>query len=247
MAAKARRRAASAWRPLLAVAAGVALAGFIVSPALGGPGFLTSKEANRQYLKKRAAAKRYLGKGEANRRFLTTAAAEARYLRPEGPIRISTGGGSWAVEQGFGPAPTTKYTSEGLEFEYEEVEGSASAGAEMIPDIPVLLYGRQMKLVSAEFCWRATEAAQRRIAHLYVITEDGGIGHPPESHFLDMKGAGIDETSGGNSCWTLAPTAPYALGPADQVRLFVGVGMPMSVQPLSGTVVLGRATFVLES
>lgn len=90
-------------RSLVAVAAtlaAVALTGFVVSPAFGGPGFLsltrakkifvtkasagaylTKEEAAAGYLGKGEASSTYLGKGEAGSTYLGKGQAESTYLR----------------------------------------------------------------------------------------------------------------------------------------------------------------------
>lgn len=79
-------------RSLVAVAAtlaAVALAGFVVSPAFGGPGFLTLTRAKKifvtkasagAYLTKTEAAAGYLGKGDASSTYLSKADAGSTYL-----------------------------------------------------------------------------------------------------------------------------------------------------------------------
>lgn len=133
----------------------VALAGFVVSPALSGPGFLTDDEAAKVFLKKKRASKVFLKKKRANNRFLTKKAATSRYyskteadgrfLRPEGEIRLGVATSEWVS----GDELTVDYNANEATFPGGGNDRFAITGS----TIPTLLYGRQVSLKAVELCY----------------------------------------------------------------------------------------------
>ena len=58
------------------------LGALLVSPAVGGPRFLTLPKAKKVFFTKAQSKKRFLTKGQGAARFLDQGEADSRYLQP---------------------------------------------------------------------------------------------------------------------------------------------------------------------
>jgi hypothetical protein len=240
-------------RLALVLIAAVALAGFVVSPALGGPGFLTKKKANKLYLKKKDASRLFLSKGDADSRFLakgdadsrfpakgevyTRPEADSRFLRPEGEIRIVSGPTNWVLGPTFaGPDPSVAYFSDSVRL---RSSAEATAFAQITPELPAVLYGRPMKFVGAEFCYTATANARLNFVSLAILTESEKLGIPDVAELV-LDGT----TRTDDACRTYKAASPVTLGAGDFPVLGVGVNYPTNT--LNSDILLGRASFILQ-
>lgn len=144
------------WGVTLVIA--VALAGFVVSPALGGPGFLTQKKAGKVYLKKKAAKKAYLtrraaeallSKNQAQSTYQTIAAANASTA---GEIVVSAHG-SWGLASDGPPAPTVT-----LQDGYISYSDNGPAQYRLPFQTPVSIFGKPLRLIAFETCFNTSGA-----------------------------------------------------------------------------------------
>jgi hypothetical protein len=224
-------------RLALLLLATVALVGFVVSPALGGPGFLTTKKANKVFLKKRVANTRFLTKNEAGTLFYSRGEADSRFLRPEGEIRINAGPTNWVVGAAFeGPAPTATYFADAVRL---RSTAEAAAFAQLAPEIPVNLYGRPVKIVGAELCYDAGANAELEAVILDMVSESNGIGEPPP-----ITEVVRDQTSRtDNACRSYRAPSPVPLDPNGHLLLAVLVHYPTSSV---SDFLIGRTTFLLQ-
>jgi hypothetical protein len=244
-------------RLALVVIAAVALAGFVVSPAFGGPGFLTKKKADKLYLKKNAAkallskgeaSGLYLSKAEADGRFYSRSEADARtyskgeadgrFLRPEGAIRIASGPTNWVLGPTFfeEPDPKVTYFADATRL---RSSAAVTAAAQMMPDLPATLYGRATKIAGAELCYDASSTARLASVILEAFTESDGISAP----VLTTSIVEDNTLRTDNNCRTYTASTPVALGPGDYVALVAVVNYSTASQ---SDFLLGRATFLLQ-
>jgi hypothetical protein len=245
------------WRHLvLGLLAVVAAVGFVVSPALGGPGFLTQQKASKLFLKKGAANRRFvtkdraasfatkaelnglLGEAEAGARFYSRGESDARFLRPEGAIRITAGPTDWTVGANIvgEQKPTATYFADAAKLTSAT---QVMASAMIMPDLPNSLYGRQTKLVGAEYCYAAQANAKLLTVYLDLLSQTTGPAQPPG--ITDVAKDTLARTD--SACRTLTATSPVAIGPADFPVMTVLIEYPTNS---SQSISLGRATFVLS-
>ena len=218
--------------------AAVALAGFVVSPALGGPGFLTKKKANRLFLRKRVANRLFLSKSEAGSLFYSRAEADSRFVRPEGEIRINAGPTNWVLGpnvEGKEP-PATTYFADAFRLTSKE---EATASAEITPELPVALFGRQMEILGAELCYNADADAILQGAFLELVTESNGIGEPPP--LTQVAHDSTPRTD--HACRAYRAASAVPIGLDDQLLFAVVVHFPTSS---SSSFLIGRTTFLLQ-
>jgi hypothetical protein len=224
-------------RIALGLLAIVAVAGFVVSPALGGPGFLTKKKANRVFLRKGAANRLFLSKAEAGSRFYSRPEADSRFLRPEGETRINTGPTNWvlglAVE---GPPVEATYFADALRL---RSTAKAKAVAEITPELPVAQYGRTTKMLGAELCYDADASAELQAVFLEIVSESNGIGQPPP-----LTEVAKDQTPRtDNACRTYRAVSPVGIGPSGYAIFSVLVRFPNAS---TADFLIGRTSFLLQ-
>ncbi len=233
-------------RFVLLLLAAFALVGFVVSPALGGPGFLTKQKANRLFLKKRAADRLFLSKrsagallskADAGGLFYSRAEADSRFLRPEGEIRINAGPTNWVLGPTFeGTAPETTYFADALRLRSTT---QTTAFPEIAPELPVTLYGRATKILGAELCYSANANAQLQSAFLEIVSESNGPGEPPP-----LTEVAKDQTTRtDNACRTYRASSPVPIGPNGHVLFGLAVHYPNNS---ISDFLIGRTTFVLQ-
>jgi hypothetical protein len=240
-------------RLALVLIAAVALAGFVVSPALGGPGFLTQKEANKLYLKKKAASRLYLASADAESRFLSRsdadtrfaprgeaysrAEADARFLRREGATRITATPSLWRSAPIFGgPEPTVDLFADGFKLTTAE-QGVTSAY--LTPQLPTTLYGKATKLLGVEYCYSAGANAKLAGTFLELLSQTSGPDVPPGT----TKVAEDTTTRTDSTCRTIAAASPVPLGVGDIAVFSAVIEFPTKS---SNSIMLGRASFILE-
>ncbi len=249
------RRRINFERLALVLIAAVALAGFVVSPALGGPGFLTKKKADKLYLKKKAADARFLAKSAAgglatkseisgllssaaaDGRFYSRTEADARFMRREGATRVTATPSLWQSAPIFGgPEPTVVRFVDGFRLTTSE-EGVSSAY--LTPELPTALYGRAMKLAGVEYCYSAGANAKLGGTFLELFSQTSGPDVPP----VTTQVATDLTTRTDSTCRTITAPSPVPLGVGDITVLTVIVEFPTKS---SNSITLGRATFILE-
>jgi hypothetical protein len=238
-------------RTALIVIGALALAGLVVSPAIGLRGALTPLQAKKFFLKKKAAERIYLSKGAAESRFLSKADADARfapkgeaysrsesdalYLRPEGTIEVTVGPSEWDYTGGLGPAPTlTRF------IDSTRVDSSLAAisGISVSPQAPTVLYGRETKVIAAEVCYDAAPNAQLQYATMQLVEQSTEVAATPPTEVI-----AIDSTARtDNTCRTYRPQSPVPIGRDKTLALNLLINFTTDA---SASFRIGRTSFVL--
>lgn len=136
---------------LAALALVVALAGFVVSPALGGPGFITKKRAGKIYLSKKKAKKIYLTQKAATGRYYTQSQTDAKYPAASGTTRVPVFPTAWflpAVPAGGSVSANFAY------FRIGATQSTPSVDALTPITFPSVLYGQTVTIKGLEICQR---------------------------------------------------------------------------------------------
>jgi len=222
---------------VLATAAAV-LGALAVSPALGGPHFLTLGRAKQVFITKQAARRRFLTRAAGDARFLDQGEGDARYLQPQGPIRVSAGPSDWVLGRVLDGTVTTGEFADSVKL--TSGAATASAAAILTPELPSAVYGRQTSLSGVELCYNASASARITDVDLGLVTETAGASEPIPS-LTDVVNDNATRTDG--ACRTYSPPQPVAIGPSDHVVLSLILDYPTS-SPSS--VFLGRTTFLLQ-
>jgi hypothetical protein len=193
--------------PAVVVLAIVALGGFVISPAFGGPGFLTTKKAKKLFVTKKSAKSflttssadgTYLSKASAAGTYVTKAAADSSYLPASGNIRLAVPPSALVAASGGG---SVSYFSNET-----DLHGASSGIFFNAPiTVPVTLQGHALRLNSVELCYSATLAPATLDAIFLFV---GGV--------VKLED---DTNRHDNACRTYAPANPVALGPNDWVIL----------------------------
>ncbi|HVO54114.1 MAG TPA: hypothetical protein VMT37_06865 [Solirubrobacterales bacterium] len=188
-------------RSLIAVAATlavVALAGF-VSPAFGGPGFLTPQQAKTIFVTKKAA-KKLLSKSAAGSTYLTKSAAaslvskseaESKFLPSSAPSTLQVSPSSWVAASGGG---TVSYFTNQVNLN-KSASGEAFFDAGMT--VPSVLQGRPVRITSFELCYEASATAALEKVLLRVGSEN----------VVEDNTKRTD-----NTCRTYTPASPVTIG-----------------------------------
>jgi hypothetical protein len=240
-----------AQRTALIVIGALALAGLVISPAIGLRGALSPLQAKKFFLKKKAAARIYLSKADAASRFLTKADAEARfapqgeaysrsesdalYLRPEGAIELTAGPSDWVYSGGFGPAPTFTHS-----LDATRVESSTEAvlTVKLSPVMPAVLYGREVKVIAVEVCYDASSAAQLHYVSMQLVEQSTEVGKTPPTEQVATDS--VVRTD--NACRTYRSPSPVPIGRDKVLSLSLLIGYSTKAP---ASFLIGRTTFSL--
>jgi hypothetical protein len=193
---------------VVATLAGVALAGFVVSPAFGGPGFLTAKEAKKAFVTKKAG-KTFLTKAAAAKTYLSTSAAstylprlaadglvskaegDSKYLPSSAVTTLQVSPDDWVSAT---TGATVSYSTNEVDFGRTS-PGMAFFNAGMT--VPSVLQGRPVSVKGLEICYIASGSAQ--IERLFLAV---GSTFP-----IDDQTAHSD-----SGCRSYTLTTPFAIG-----------------------------------
>ena len=218
---------------VLGVLAALATAA-IVSPAVGGPNFLTLKKAKKVFFTKKQTNARFLRKsagytrGQADAAFLNEAEGDARYLPASGGTRLQVSPDSWVpaspdvfVERHFGLATmkTTAPASDKLFF--------ASLA------LPSPVQGAEVAIESLELCYSATSASATLDFVALNITRNVTAADP----FPITDEAILDSTDRDDqTCRTYTAGGAVPIGPNDFPQLAIRVDFAAG----AGTVSISR-------
>jgi hypothetical protein len=219
-------------KTFVAIATAAAVVGALaVSPALGGPRFLTLSKARKVFISKKGANARFLDQGKG----------DARYLQPQGEIRISAGPSGWIL----GPVLTGSADAVKLdEFaDSVRVTGNGSPTERELlldPALPGSLYGRQTKLAGVELCYNAGPLARLADADLGLVAETDGASTPPAT-LNDVVNDTTERTDG--ACRTFTAPQPVPIGADEHVVFALLLHFTGGV---TGNFFIGRTTFLLQ-
>jgi hypothetical protein len=210
-----------------ATLASVAVVGFVVSPAFGGPGFLTAKKARKIFVTKKLARKyltrasaastyvtgsdaastflsqseaqgKYVGKSEADEKYVGKSEADEKYLPASAETILQVPPVAWQTSNS---SSSTEYFANATRLERGSAgETSFNAG---IP-LPSVLQGRPVKVTGMELCYEATFGATLSAVYLYF---EGAPGVTDETDRTD------------NACRTYEPEAPVSPGGFVQIQV----------------------------
>ena len=213
----------------------------IVSPAVGGPNFLTLTKAKKVFFTKKKANSRFLTKAagytrsQANTAFLNQAEGDARYLPASGGTRLQVSPDSWVpatptvfVEHQFGIA-TMKTTAPANDKNF-----FASIA------LPSTAQGAEVAIESLELCYSATNASATLDFVALNITRNITAGDPfPITDEVIVDGIDRDD----QTCRTYAAGGPVPIGPNDFPQLAIRVDFAAG----AGTVSISRTTINLAT
>jgi hypothetical protein len=224
----------------------------IVSPAIGGPDFLTLREAKTVFVTKSVARRTFLSKSAANRRFLTKAAADARFLTPaagdaaylpqSGEIRLQVGHSDWQVA-GF-DVPTIKHFADAVILHQTASLCATSVGCIMVahPDIPLSLVGQTVRFEGFEVCYDVSPGATLLLVDASRIPT-ANLPNQPDPIILSPESMAAENTARTDrACRTYNAPSPVELQPNDNVVLGIGASAP-GAQDLVG---IYRTTLILQ-
>lgn len=239
---------------MLALAAAVALvaAGLVISPAFGGPGFLTKKKASKLYAKKKSvytkaaadgrfmtpgqADGRYLTPSQADGRYLTQSQADGRYLPAGGEIRVNASPMTWQKISG---APGVNELAELPGLGETTFGGSTKAlsgvPVAIQPTLPTVLAGRPLSLVGVNACYATDAITTLTTARIQLTTNTNGVGNTT-TLLTDTTDRNDD------ACRDYTLSTPHQLSPDEDVALEFDVDYSAN----AGFFGAGRATFILQ-
>jgi len=249
---------------LIAISAIVALivAGLAISPAFGGPGFLTKKKASKLYAKKKSvytkaaadaryltpsqadsryltqsqADGRYLTQGQADSRYLTQSQADGRYLPADGPIRINASPMTW---QKISAAPGIDTLPQRPEIGATGFGGSSMALSNVPvaiqPTLPTELVGRPLTFVGVNACYATDAITTLSTVWIHLTTNTNGSGNT-EDLLIDTTDRNDD------NCRDYTLPTPHTMAPGEDISLQYSVDYSAN----AGFFSAGRATFIFQ-
>jgi hypothetical protein len=182
-----RHTVAAALAGILAFAA----IGAVVSPALGGPDFLTLNKAKRIFITK----------GAANRRFLPA----------RGQLKLQVGDTEWVTGAGSG---AVTYFADAVQLTDPSTDcGLAGCALIAAPDIPLQLLGRHVRVQSFQLCYAAN--ADATLEDVGLVKQTTTTPPPPTPAFpIDDNTSRTD-----SACRTYRAAHPLKIGAADDIKL----------------------------
>jgi hypothetical protein len=237
------------------------LAAVLVSPALGGPNFLTltkakkvfftKKQSNSKFLTKSAGYTRgqadaaflnqsegdaaFLTPAEGNAAYLDQAEGDARYLPADSDTRLQISSDNW---QGANSLLTVDY-----------LYGQANLGTTgPLADqfffapvtIPQSLQGREVSIVNFELCYSGASPNATIDNVLMAVTQDASAANPfPLPTEVNADNTNRDDTT----CHVFLPVSPYPLQPNDMVQ----IGVRVDFATAAGEIAVGRLTMNLAT
>ena len=191
----------------------LALTATVISPALGGPGFLTKNAAKKTFFTKKKTNQLFLRKSSASSRFYTKDQANSTFLPASGDTTLQISPDNW-VAAGTS-ATVTHFSGDAL------LKGSS--GTEFFNaalNLPIELQGRAVKIDSFELCYSATNAgAKLDRVFLFVIRDATAANPVPGAPGETPIDDNTDRTD--SSCRTYAAANPIAIGPSDFAQIVV--------------------------
>jgi hypothetical protein len=228
-----------------------------ISPALGGPAFLTAKKAKRTFVTKRAAKKTFVtkkaatatfarktgvySKPEADARFLTGAQGDARYLtgaQGDGRYLPATAATTLQVPtmtfvSKFGNAAASSVQYNGAET---ALHGDSATPQTFFAGVtmPGNLQGRDVTVQSFDLCYDAGTLAV--IDEVFLARS---LANPSESTSTNL----IDDTTdrADSTCRTYSASPPITLDPTQGILVGVKAKFPTG----ANEVVIQRLTLHL--
>lgn len=148
-----------------------------------------------------------------------------------GNILISAGFGSWRPFNSSDPMTYTYFSS-------QTQVTRTSAGSSFLsvnPDVPTVLYGRNLRLKGVQFCFDTFASTTLNYVELNTYSHtSGSLGR--NLRFSDPT------TRTGSLCQLYTLPAPIVLGPNDGVNFFIQVNWAVA----SSQFAIGRTTFILD-
>jgi hypothetical protein len=227
-----RRRMRSPLVVVLAAVATVAI-GISVSPAVGGPSFLTLREAKQAFFTKKATKRLFLQKNAA-RDLLTEAQADRRYLPLDGATTLQVSPTNWTVTAGGGSV-VDHYSGEA----HLRATGGGTLFFNSALTIPASLQGRPVSIDGFELCYDATDAG---------VTLDGVFLYKSTPTSANVNPGGTvpidDETDRHDaSCRGYARATPVPVGPNDIAQVVIRANYDAA----AGAIRISRLTLNLST
>lgn len=208
----------------LAAVALLAVGGTFISPAVGGPNFLTLPKAKKAFFTKSQTKAKFLRKAnaynraQANARFLDPAEGDSRYLPISGATRLQISPNDWVSANPGGTSSVSfSSTSSGTDLR----TGSANTDQKFRAGltIPSSLQGRQTRITSFELCYEADApfVVIDRVSLMVTSATPAQPVSPGTTPIEDLTDRG-DE-----ACRTYSGAAPVVLGPNDMASVIVWV------------------------
>ncbi len=190
----------------LVAVASVALAGFVISPAFGGPGFLTKNAARKTYVTKKVVKKTYITKKATGQKYITKDDANTAFAPRRAETTLAVSPANW-ISAGSGATQSVTY------FSGEADLTSTAAGTFKFYNaaltLPAVLQGQPVSVKSFELCYAASAAA--KITRVFMFSErpTSAAPHPSGATPISDDTERTDDT-----CRTYAAASPVALDPS---------------------------------
>jgi hypothetical protein len=236
------RLGVSRGRVVIGGAVALVVGAVAISPAIGGPGFLTKKKASKIFAKKddaytkADADARFLTPSQGDSRYLTPGQGDSRYLPASGQIRVNASPMTWQKTSG---APGIDTLPERPEPGFTTFGGSSMALSDVPvaiePTLPTVLVGKPLTFVGVNACYVTDPITTLDTVRINLTTNTNGSGNT--SALLTDT---IDRTD--DACRDYTPTTPHPLAPGDDISLEFAVDYSAN----AGFFGAGRATFILQ-
>ena len=201
----------------------LALTATVISPALGGPGFLT----------KSGAKKTFFTKKKTNQLFLRKSSASANFLPASGDTTLQISPDNWVAT---GSATVAHFSG--------EADLKGSSGTEFFNaaiNLPTQLQGRAVKIDSFELCYDATIANAKLDRVFLFVTKNATASDPiPSAPGATPIDDDTDRTD--STCRTYAAAGPVTIGPNDFAQIVI-----RNAYTAASHVTVGRLTVHLST
>lgn len=211
---------------LLVVVGAFIITAAVVSPAVGGPSFLTMTKAKKAFFTKNQANRKFFGPAEGNGRYLPRSGEISLMIPPADWVPRTDGGDVGSIEH-YGSFARMQSRGSGV-YEYEAAV-----------TLPVLLQGRPVRMKSIELCYDATSG---RLDRLVVHKADVTAADPTPSSLSTLV---QEDGQSDAACRTFAPTAPVTIDADDSLQ--IGIGVDAAEGAGSGYVEVARLSINLST
>lgn len=191
----------------LVAIASAALAGFVISPAFGGPGFLTKKAAKRTYITKKVVKKTYITKKATDQKYITKDAANTAFAPRKAETKLQVSPDNWVAASS---GATIVHSSGEVALRSPAAVTDLFFNAALTT--PAVLQGQPISLKSFELCYIASSSS--KISRVFLYERRPTEANPGSSGTFPID----DDTDRTDiACRTYASTSPV---PLDEDGLF---------------------------